>query len=90
MNVIPFPKAIHHPNTVMIVFCNADVAYAAMLASSWFQELAGTANLSWSKKHMIIRVSSHLAPMIHWCNDRRGRSHGFECEQIWNGAQRDC
>lgn len=68
-------EAVHNPDAVMIMFCHTDVAYPAMLASRWFDQLASLADLSRLEKDMVVGVLPHVSVMGTRGNYRR---NGFD------------
>lgn len=56
MTGVVFAHTVVNPDTVVVHFGDAFAADAAMLASCWFYESAGSAFISWEEKHKVVGV----------------------------------
>ena len=48
----------------MIVFGDTGLADAAMLATRWFEQFTGSADLAWVEQNVVVGVLSHLGGMF--------------------------
>ena len=75
-------EAVHHPDAVMVMFCNTNFADTAMLAPRRFDKLTSPTDLTRPKQYMVVGILPHL-PGVVLCRDhRRSGHHAFVGEHV--------
>jgi len=66
----------------MIMLRNTYIAYPAMFASGWLDQVAGLANLSRLEENMVVRVLPHMSVVITGVDDGRNGSDRSICHYV--------
>lgn len=72
MDNVVLANTVHDPYAMMIVFCNTDVTYTAVLAPCRFQEVAGTTAATRMVQNVVIRVGTHFPVVVLGGDGGRG------------------